>query len=91
MSLQLGGVAEEIRFRVEPREVVVVAVAVERVVVELALDVEELAVDAAFRAFWSSRADAFMAASIVGRLSLMYASTPRSIAQRKKLSFPTVV
>ena len=93
MSLQLGGVLERIRRRVVFR--VAVELTDEVVAVE-AVEVVELAVvdaeaETALRAFCSSRADAFIAVSIVARLSSIYFSTPRSIAQRKKLSLPTVV
>ncbi len=85
------------RRRVVFRDAVDTAVeAVEAVDAVDAVDVVELAVvdaevEAALRAFCSSRADAFIAASIVARLSSIYLSTPRSIAQRKKFSLPTVV
>jgi hypothetical protein len=53
MSLQLGGVEEVIRLRVDPREAVDVADAVDRVVALLAVElaVVEADADAAFRAF----------------------------------------
>lgn len=70
MSLQLGGVEEIIRLRVDPREDAVVVVVVLVVLAEEAELPVELAVDAAaFRAFWSSRAEEFIAVSIVFRFA----------------------
>ncbi len=79
MSLQLGGVELTKRFRVDPRELAVLTVFIVRVVAALAelvvlerlLAVLPPPTLAAFRAFWISRTDAFMAASIVFRFSWM--------------------
>ena len=93
MSLQLGGVVEIIRRRVVLREVVELTVPADALdaLEEVELAVVDAEAEAALRAFCNSRAEAFIAASIVVRLSSIYLRTPRSIAQRKKLSFPTVV